>query len=106
MTWQFCFGIPNAGVVALLFFLSKFFKLLSLSYDGDRFLQQFCEVFPKTLKRALMLLGISNDTFTKFIVCPSCDSVFDYEFGYIVQDGVKVPKCCPHVAMPYHTVAS
>ena len=39
-------------------------------------------------------------------MCPLCDSVFDFDFGYIMERGVKVPKRCPHVAMPNHPIAS
>ena len=94
-TWQFCFGISDAGVAALLLFLSKIFHLILLKYNREGFLHQFCNLFPKTLKKTFSLLAIRNDTFTKFIVCPLCDSVFD--FGYIMERGVKVPKRCPHV---------
>ena len=104
--WQFCFGISDAGVTALFLFLSKFFHLILLKYNGEGFLHQFCNSFPKTIKRAFSLLVIGNDTFTKFIVCPLCDSVFEFNFGYTMERGVKVPKRCPHVKMPNHPMAS
>ena len=107
--WQFCFGISDAGVTALFLFLSKFFHLILLKYNGEGFLHQFCNSFPKTIKRAFSLLVIGNDTFTKFIVCPLynlCDSVFEFNFGYTMERGVKVPKHCPHVKMPNHPMAS
>lgn len=63
-------------------------------------------MFPKTLKGALKLLGISTDAFTRYIICPLCDSVFDYDFGYMTQDGSTVPRRCPHIAMPNHPLAS
>ena len=105
-TWQFCFGISDAGVAALLWFLSKFFHLILLKYNREGFLHHFCNIFPNTLKRTLHLLAVGNDTFTKFIVCPLCDSVFHYDFGYTMERGVKVPKHSPHVAMPNHPIAS
>ena len=40
-TWQFCFGISDAGVAALLLFLSKIFYLILLKYNREGFLHQF-----------------------------------------------------------------
>ena len=48
------------------------------------------EVFYKiSLKGAMGLIGIGRDNFVKYIVCPLCSSVFDYEFGFSLQDGHK-----------------
>ena len=49
VAWQFWFGIPDAGVAAVLRFLSKFFHLILQQYNREGFLHQFCNVFPKTL---------------------------------------------------------
>ena len=66
----------------------------------------FVMYFLKHFKGALSLLAIGNDTFTKFIVCPICDSVYDFKLGYTLERSVKVPKRCPHIAMPNHLTAS
>lgn len=99
--WQFFFSILDAGIVALVIFLSKFLKCFADNYNGG-ILQHLSNNFPKTLKGATRLLGIGRDNFVKYIVCPLCNSVFDHEFGYILQDGHKVPRHCPHVGMPNH----
>lgn len=64
LMWQFCFGISDTGILALLLFLHGFFKFV---LPGDIF-----DKFPKMLKSALKLAGIDTDLFTQYIVCPSC----------------------------------
>ena len=105
VAWQFYFGVSDAGVAAIILFLSKFFHLILQKYNGEGFLCQFCNLFPKTLKGALSLLVIGKDTFTKFVICPVCDSVYDFKFCYTMEHGIKVPKRCPMLqcqTIPWH----
>ena len=94
LMWQFCFGISDAGILSLLVFLYSFLKLVT---TGGMF-----ENFPKTLKAAFRMTGINVNSFIQYIVCPACDSIFDYDFGCTVQEGNKISNCCPHVALPNH----
>ena len=48
------------------------------------------------------MTGIDVDAFIQYIVCPACNSVFDYDFGCTVQEGNKVSNSCPHVSLPNH----
>lgn len=105
LIWQFCFGVSDAGVVTLLIFLSKYLRLLLSNYE-ERVLNELCTIFPKSLKATVKLIKIDKDNFTQFIVCPHWDSVFDYEFGFVTENGNIIPNCCPHVAMPYYTSVS
>ena len=72
LMWQFVFGISNAGILALLVFLCSFLKLITTNGMFDD--------FPKTLKSAYKVAGISFNSFIQYIVCPACNSVFDYDF--------------------------
>ena len=94
LMWQFCFGISDAGVLALLLFLYSFLKLVTTGGLFDN--------FPRTLKAAFRMTGIDVNAFIQYIVCPACNSVFDYDFGCTVQDGNKVSNSCPHIALPNH----
>lgn len=104
--WQFCFIISDAAVTALIFFLSKFFKLISRNCNEGDTLQQFSNAFPKTLKGAMKLIGVSNENFTQYIVCPLCHSVYNYDFGYVIENNIRIPNCCIHVKMPNHPSAA
>lgn len=98
LMWQYCFGISDTGILALLLFLHGFFKFV---LPGDIF-----DKFPKMLKSALKLAGIDSDLFTQHNVCPSCNSVFDMDYGYIMEDDKKVSNHYPHIAMPNHPFIS
>ena len=84
--WQFFFSVSDAGIVALVIFLSKFLKCLADNYNGG-ILQPLSHNFPKGVTR---LLGIGKDNFLRYIVCPLCSSVFDHKFGYSEQDGIII----------------
>ena len=101
--WQLCFTISDAPTVALLLFLCKYFDKLSHCYDG---LKEINNDIPKTLRGAGKLIGLTNDHFTQYIVCQSCDSVFNSDFGYVMEHGQKVPNKYPHIAMPNHPFPS
>ena len=88
--WQFCFGISDTGVLALLLFLHGFLKLV---LPGDIF-----DKFPKMLKSAFKLAGNDTDLFTQHIVCPSCNSVFNMDHGYILEDD-KMYQTTVHVLL-------
>lgn len=105
--WQFAFGISNAGLRALFHFLQKLFTLLQSYQKDNGLIQEFNVKFPGSREAALKLIGINSNRFIKYIVCPSCDSVFDYAYGYS-KDGNnnEVPVQCPHIEMPHHPQAS
>lgn len=105
LTWQFSYGVSDAGVLGILLFMYNFFRLISAKYDGG-IMQTICDLFPKTLKTAFHLVGINPNAFTRYIVCPKCDSVFDYNSGYTIEGESKCPKRCPYVSIPHHPHAS
>ena len=106
LTWQFCFGVSDAGVMALLSILSKIFKMLSHNFDEGSILQQLSVAFPNTINGSLRLIGLDKDNFTLYIVCPRCSSVFPYNSGFCIVNGQRVSNSCPHVPWPNHTFPS
>ena len=76
LMWQFCFGVSDAGILAILLFLYSVLKLVTTGGLFDN--------FPRTLKSAFRMTGTDVDTFIQYIVCPACNSVFDYDFGCTV----------------------
>jgi len=92
MLWQFKFTIPDIAVLVILVFLFKLFDL------GAK--------LPKTLHGIYKLLGINNNAFTEYIVCPKCNAVVDYDAGYTIENGRKIPKRCTMVQYPNHPQSS
>ena len=106
LTWQFCFGVSDAGVMALLSVLSKIFKMLSRNFDEGSILQQLAVALPTTLNGTMSLIGLDKDNFTLYIVCPRCSSVFSYDSGFSVTNGQRASNCCLHVPWPNHIFPS
>ena len=100
LTWQFTFSISNAGLIALIVFLHKLFKLLGK--HGDSIMQFFSTKFPKTRDAAMKMIGIDKNVFIKYIVCPCCDACYDYDFCYTKEGINEVPKSCCHIEFPNH----
>ena len=93
LTWQISSSVSNSGLLALVVFLYKLFQLLSR--NGNDILQHFSVNFPKTRDAALRMIGIDKNAFFKYIVCPSCDSCYNY-------DNNEIPKKCSHIEFPNH----
>ena len=102
MIWQFKFTIPDVAVLVILLFIFKLFDLLSGS-SGDGL---SASELPKTLQGVYKLQGINNIAFTQYTVCPKCNAVFDYDAGYTIESGKKIPKRCPMVQYPNHPQSS
>lgn len=79
---------------------------MSVSFNQLVHGKQTIEEFPKTLKATSKLVGIDPNTFVEYIVCPKCNSVFDYKFGYTVHNNEKFPVKCPNIEYPNHPHAS
>ena len=49
---------------------------------------------------------ITSDPFLKFVVCPSCHSIYNFDECFNIVAGKKVPKKCCKVSFPNHPYAS
>jgi len=58
--------------------------------------------FPKSLQAVYKLVGVDNNAFTQYIVCPKCNSVFEYDAGYTLEGSKKIPRKCPRIHYPDH----
>ena len=102
LAWQFSFGISSAAVKALLLFLQKLFQMLATDYNGG-IMQNLSLGFPKSQNAALQIIGINDACmFVQYIVCPHCNAIYDYEFGYTKVGSNEIPKRCCHVEFPHH----
>jgi len=102
MIWQFKFTIPDVAVLVILLFIFKIMDLLSVRL-GDGF---SARELPKTLQAVYKLVGIDNDGFTQYIVCPKCNAVVEYDDGYKIEGGKKIPSRCPKIHYPDHPHSS
>ena len=66
------------------------------------------DVFPLTIKSAHHIISLHNNDFQRFVVCPGCSSV--YEFNDCIEKSLTghqmLSKSCGHVCYLYHPHAS
>lgn len=60
-------------------------------------------IYAQELQGLLAALKLDvKRNFTSYVVCPTCDCVYDYTSCYEVSGGKKVSKRCEYVAFPNH----
>jgi len=97
LLWQANCKISDNGMEYLLRFLFQFLHLLGVTCNCE-YLIQFCAMFPTSLFVLRQLVHLDRDDFVKYVVCPSCSSLYDP--GDCTQwiRGNIVAKCCTHKA--------
>lgn len=102
VSWQILFQVPNAALNALVVFLWHFLRLLSHLLKNE-FLTGLISFLPKTYLGLVQLLKLDSEgRFTSYVVCPGCNSIYNYESCYEMKNGKTVSKTCEFVAFPHH----
>ena len=105
--WQFAFKISNSALTALIPLLKQLIWYLGEILQLQQ-LNSMSDGIPLSLKNIRQLLSFHKDDFVTYVVCPSCDSL--YEFDDCVERSItgrhEESKYCRHVKFPNHTVAS
>ena len=105
--WQFVFKASNAAIVAFLKILKHILLYFGQIFHCDQ-LKKVGDKFSLTIKTAHQIISLQNNDFESFVVCSSCNSV--YEFGDYIERSLigcqNVSKKCRHVYYPYHPHAS
>lgn len=99
MIWQLVFHVSDAAVTILVKIVQQFLCILSNVVNSER-LKNSVNIIPNTYKSLLNLVGIdSTSSIVSYVVCPECDSIYDYDS---CKDGQKISKRCQYVAFPNH----
>ena len=105
--WQFVFKVSNAAIQVFLHISKQLLLYFGQIFSCDH-LKKVGDVLPLTIKSVHRLISLQQNNFESFVVCPSCDSI--YEFNDCVQrsltDGQRESKTCKHVCYPNHPHAS
>ena len=102
LMWQALYRVSNAALNTLLRFMALFLHLLSRVFASDN-LRRFAERIPKNISGTRKLLWNTNrDGFVTYVVCPKCESVYDYNDCIASCRGYKESKRCRHIAYPNH----
>lgn len=62
----------------------------------------FVSSFPKSLHLLKKQLGFDQDKFVKYVVCPKCDSLYNFDDCFELRNRKRVSKNCAFVEFPNH----
>ena len=96
--WTYC-NIADRGIELMIQFLHAFFTVLS---ERIPWMALFVGSFPSSLYLLKTFFGLHKDCFQKFVVCPKCNSLYNYESTYEKVGNRRVSKKCSYVGFPNH----
>ena len=59
-------------------------------------------IFPRSVYKLKNFLHIHENTFLKYVVCPSCHSLYRFEDCFELCGHQRTPKLCSFIAFPQH----
>lgn len=96
--WTYC-NIADHGIEILLKFFHAFFSVLS---EWIPLIVLFGASFPSSLYMLKKYFGLHKDCFQKFVVCPKCNSLYNYDSAYETVGGRRRSRKCSFVEFPNH----
>jgi len=99
--WQFLFNISNKAMDLLIKFFKKFLLVLANFIGNDR-LRQLQNNFPSSHSQIYKLLGLDDDAFTEYVLCPTCYLLYHYKDCVETTFGRRHSKKCIFVNFPDH----
>lgn len=75
LVWQSSCKLSDNGLVWLLLFLFKFFKVLGITISNELFADLIL-ILPSSLYLLRQFINIDRDYFTKYVVCPKCTKLY------------------------------
>ena len=102
MFWQALFKVSNTAIGYLLSFLRFFIGALGRVF-GCTLLNDARQFIPLTPSTVHKILGIDQNYFIEYVVCPKCDAIYEYQDTFkTFANGTKEPRRCSYIAMPNH----
>ena len=99
------FKISDNAMEVLISFI-KAFLLITAKILQIAKLNSFTAKLPSSLYLARKLIGTQEDSFTKFVTCPTCHKIYNINDCKEKQvNGKEVSKKCNHVEFPFHPMA-
>ena len=98
--WQFLFHVSDAAVAVLILFVYNLLRLLS-SVSPSQPLLTMAECCPKSLYSVHKMIGLVDNQFLEYVVCPQCHSI--YKLSQCIQQdshGRKTSKRCWYIKFP------
>jgi hypothetical protein len=100
--WQFAYTVSNAAITNLLRFLRYFLFFIGRTSQSEP-ISNIGSEMPLTLKSVRQILSLQEQDYTNYVVCPSCNLIYEYEDCVTVKaTGEKISELCRHVQFPKH----
>ena len=100
--FQSLFRLSDTALNILFSFLALFFRMLAQKIDYNDVVI-FLKNLPCNLHAARKLIGAPRDPFRKYVCCPTCEYLYDWEKCILKEsDGSLVSKKCSYVQFPSH----
>ena len=97
--WSSFCSLSDNAFEALLAFLRAVFDSLGTIFP---IVERFDMLLPKSLHLLRKQLGLDRDKFIKYVVCPKCHSLYNFDDCYETLHRRKVSKNCTFVQYPHH----
>jgi len=93
---------------SLEYFLKLFHLFITLiaGYVENAFIVELKTSFPTSHHTSRKILGIQRDNFERYVVCPSCASLYNFNECITNTNGKPESRKCQNVLFPNHTQKS
>lgn len=97
--WSYRYNITSGALNSLL----KLFRLfISVVCTFSSLMTSVLSLLPTSVHTLKRFLSINENNFTKYVVCPSCHSIYDFKDCFELVGRQNKPKNCSFVAFPNH----
>ena len=97
--WSSFCSLSENALDILLGFLRAVFYSMGMVFPV---VASFAVLFPRSVHSLRKQLGIDQDKFVKYVVCPKCHQMYNFNDCYETVRGTKVARKCPFVQFPNH----
>ena len=101
--WQFSFKVSNAAMMCLLRFLKFFILLIGNAFNSSPIVHIGNRV-PLSISYLHKLININKTDFDIYVVCPDCDSIYEFDDCIERRCGNFESKHCKYVHFPNHPI--
>lgn len=102
LLWQAMFKVADRAILILLKFIKGFLKYIGELCQLETLIE-FAKSLPETMYSIHKSLGLKNDNFVKYVVCPKCKNVYNMDDCVIRKlNGNVVSAKCSYVGFPRH----
>ena len=99
LVWSSLHGVTYRALDHLLKLIHFTFRKLAVLYPAFVNILYF---FPQSIYKLRKAFSLHSDNFHKYVVCPSCDSVYVFENCYNSHNGTLEPTTCSYIRYPNH----